>query len=71
MAASPVELFRDLKDVLRLIQGHLEVLSGKRAELEMILDEPQVFREYIESDDFRIPEDISVDMDRAYRGLGF
>ncbi|CAE7724534.1 unnamed protein product [Symbiodinium sp. CCMP2592] len=61
----------DLRDALRLIQGHLEVLSGRRAELEMILDEPQVFREYIESDDFRIPEDISVDMDRAYRGLGF
>ncbi|OLQ00175.1 hypothetical protein AK812_SmicGene17182 [Symbiodinium microadriaticum] len=61
----------DLRDALRLVQGHLEVLSGRRAQLEMILDEPKVFRDHIERDGFRIPEDISVDMDRAYRGLGY
>ncbi|CAE7747062.1 unnamed protein product [Symbiodinium sp. CCMP2456] len=53
----------DLRDALRLVQGHLEVLSGRRAQL--------VFRDHIEADDFRIPEDVSVDMDRAYRGLGY
>lgn len=66
-SGSPTD--EDLCDAIRLMQAHLEVLSGKRATLELALESPEEFRQHLEGT--AVPEDIERDLSKAYCLLGY
>lgn len=59
----------DLRDTLRLIQGHLEVAVGVRAPLEGILDSPEEYARMLKKAaeaGREVPKDVARDMTEAY-----